>query len=349
MMVSAAQIASFIGGRVSGNPEICISGPGRIEDATRDHITFLANPKYRDFIYSTRASIVIVGNDFIPERAIEPTLIYVDNVYAALSLLMEKFNTGLAIEQRISQSAVIHPSAVIAPGVCIDHFSIINSDVSIGSNTKIYGQVFIGNNTVIGENCTLYPGVKIYHGCKIGNNCVIHANVVIGSDGFGFAKHEDGSYKKIPQTGNVVIEDDVEIGSNTVIDRASIGSTLIHKGVKLDNLIQIAHNVSIGERTAIAAQSGVAGSTNIGSDCVVGGQVGIVGHLSIANKTMIQAQSGVASSVKEDGRKLYGYPAMDYTGYLKSYALFRKLPTVIKDLQESITRLQSIINKKDTD
>jgi len=348
MMVSAAHIASRIGGRVSGNPEICISSPGRIEDATKDHITFLANPKYRDFLYSTKASIVIVGNDFIPDRAVEPTLIYVDNVYAALSVLMEKFNAGLIVDQGISQSAIIDSSAILSSGVCIDHFCIIKSNATIGTNTKIYGQVFIGNNTHIGENCTLYPGVKIYHGCKIGNNCVVHANAVIGSDGFGFAKHEDGSYKKIPQTGNVVVEDDVEIGSNTVIDRASIGSTLIQKGVKLDNLIQIAHNVRIGERTAMAAQSGVAGSTNIGSDCVVGGQVGIVGHLSVANKTMIQAQSGVASSVKEDGRKLYGYPAMDYTGYLKSYALFRKLPTVIKDLQESITRLQSIINKKDT-
>lgn len=348
MMVSAAHIASLIGGRVSGNPEICISSPGRIEDATKDHITFLANPKYRDFLYSTKASIVIVGNDFIPDRAVEPTLIYVDNVYAALSVLMEKFNAGLIVDQGISQSAIIDSSAILSSGVCIDHFCIIKSNVKIGANTKIYGQVFIGNDTKIGENCTIYPGVKIYHGCEIGHNCIIHANAVIGSDGFGFAKNDDGTYKKIPQTGNVVIEDDVEIGSNTVIDRASIGSTRIHRGVKLDNLIQVAHNVSIGERTAMAAQSGVAGSTNIGSDCVVGGQVGIVGHLSIANKTMIQAQSGVASSVKEEGSKLYGYPAIDYTGYLKSYALFRKLPTVIRDLQESISRLQSIINKKDT-
>jgi len=347
MMISASQIASLIGGRVAGNSDICVSGPGRIEDATDKNISFLANLKYKDFIYTTKASIVIVANDFVPEKNITTTLIYVDNVYAALSVLMEKFNASLFIDQGISSTAIIDVSAVISMGVCIDHYSIVKPKAKIGSNTKIYGQVFIGNDTVIGDNCIIYPGVKIYHHCVIGNNCIIHANAVIGSDGFGFAKHEDGSYKKIPQTGNVVIEDNVEIGCNTVIDRASIGSTNIQKGVKLDNLIQVAHNVSIGERTVMAAQSGVAGSTFVGADCVIGGQVGIAGHLTIADKTMIQAQSGVASNVRESGSKLYGYPAIDYTGYLKSYAIFRKLPIIIKSLEDALSKLQNALNKKD--
>ena len=348
MIISANQVASIIGGSIVGNPDICVSGPGRIEDATDKNITFLANPKYKDFIYSTKASIVIVGNDFKPEKTVTPTLIYVDNVYAALSLLMEKFNASLFIDQGVSSTSIIDHTVYLSSGVCIDHYTVIKPMAKIGANTKIYGHVFIGNDTQIGDNCIIYPGVKIYHNCVIGNNCVIHANSVIGSDGFGFAKNEDGSYKKIPQTGNVIIEDDVEIGSNVVIDRASIGSTIIQKGVKLDNLIQIAHNVSIGERTVMAAQSGVAGSTVIGADCMIGGQVGIVGHLTIADNTMIQAQSGVASNVKEPDTKLYGYPAMEYTAYLKSYALFRKLPLLIKEMQENIGKLQNLLNKKDT-
>jgi len=343
MQVSARQIAALLDGIITGDPEVTISGPSKIEEGLSGTITFLANPKYKDYIYSTRASIVLVDNTFIPDQPVIPTLIFVENVYVALAVLMEKFNSGVSIDLGIASSAIVHPSTVIGTGVYVDHHVIIKPNVEIGDHTKIYGQVFIGDNVKIGKNVTFHPGVKIYHNCFIGNNCIIHANAVIGSDGFGFVKDSDGNYKKIPQTGNVVIEDDVEIGSNTVIDRASMGSTKIMKGVKLDNLIQIAHNVTIGENTAIAAQSGVAGSTQIGGNCIIGGQVGIVGHIQIADGAMVQAQSGISASVKSPNAKLYGSPAIEYTNYLKSYALFRRLPEIAQQLRT----LQSGIDNKD--
>jgi UDP-3-O-[3-hydroxymyristoyl] glucosamine N-acyltransferase len=343
MQVSARQIAALIDGIITGDPEVTISGPSKIEEGQPGTITFLANPKYKEYIYTTQASIVLVDRSFAPEQSVIPTLIAVENVYGALAILMDQFNSGVTLQAGIASTAIIHSSVKLGAGVYIDDHVIIKPHVEIGDGTKIYGQVFIGDHTKIGQNVVLHPGVKIYHKCIIGDNCIIHANAVIGSDGFGFARESDGNYKKIPQTGNVVIEDNVEIGSNTVIDRASMGSTKIMKGVKLDNLIQIAHNVSIGENTAIAAQSGVAGSTQIGRNCIIGGQVGIVGHIQIADGAMIQAQSGVSASVKSPGAKLYGSPAIEYTSYLKSYAHFRRLPDIVMQLR----KVQVDLEKKD--
>ncbi len=349
MQVTATQIASLIGGKVIGNPETSVSGPSKIEEGQPGTITFLANPKYVSYIYDTKASIVLVSNDFVPERDVTATMICVDNVYAALSILMSQFNSGISILDGVATTAVIDPTAIIGENVRIDDHVIIKKNAKVGKNTIIFGQVFIGDNVKIGDNVTLYPGVKVYHNCEIGNNCILHSNTVIGSDGFGFARDEQGNYKKIAQTGNVVVEEDVEIGSNTVIDRATMGSTRICKGVKLDNLIQIAHNVTIGNNTAIAAQTGIAGSTKIGANCLIGGQVGIVGHIEIADGTMIQAQSGISSSIKNENAKLYGSPAIEYSNYLKSYAYFRKLPDMaqqIRKLEQELDKMRQLMSIK---
>lgn len=342
MQISARQIAEILGGTITGDPEVTISGPSKIEEGLPGTITFLANPKYKEYIYSTKAAIVLVDNQFIPEKSIDPTLIAVDNVYAALATLLENFNSGISVQNAIAGTAVIDPSVRLGIEVAIDDHVIIKPNVTIGDHTKIYGQVFIGDNVRIGTNVILFPGVKIYHNCVIGNHCIIHANTVIGSDGFGFAKDESGLYKKIPQTGNVVLEDHVEIGSNAVIDRATMGSTLIKKGAKLDNLVQIAHNVVIGENTVVAAQTGIAGSVKIGKDCMIGGQVGIIGHIEIADGTMIQAQSGVGTSIKTVNAKLYGSPAIDFHQYLKSYAYFKKLPEFVSQLRTLQSELEKI-------
>jgi UDP-3-O-[3-hydroxymyristoyl] glucosamine N-acyltransferase len=261
---------------------------------------------------------------------------------------MEKFNSNITLSPGISKSASVSSDAIIGQNTFIDDFVIIKPGARIGDNTKIYGQVFIGDNVSIGNNVTLYPGVKVYHNCEIGNNTMIHANVVIGSDGFGFARDEEGKYKKIPQTGNVIIEDNVEIGSNTVIDRASIGSTIIKEGVKLDNLIQIAHNVTVGQNTAIAALTAVAGSSEVGSNCMIGGQVGISGHIQIADGTMIQGQSGVTSSVKGPNAKLYGTPAIEFQSYLKSFAYFKKLPEIVQQIRDIQTSFDIFKEKQKT-
>ncbi len=346
MQITALNIAQLVNGIVEGDPHTVIYGPSKIEEGLPGTITFLANPKYKDYIYSTNASVVLVSSDFVPEKQISATLIKVENVYASLAFLMERFNTGMSIKSAIAKTAIVDETVVLGSDVAIDDYVIVKPNVKIGNHTKIFGQVFIGDRVEIGDHVTIYPGVKIYHNCKIGDRCVIHANTVIGSDGFGFAKDENGNYKKIPQTGNVVLENDVEIGSNTVIDRASMGSTIIKEGVKLDNLIQIAHNVSIGKNTAIAAQAGVAGSTSIGQNCLIGGQVGIVGHINIADGAMIQAQSGIASSIKEKDAKLYGYPAIDYQTYLKSYAYFKKLPEIVHQLRLIQSQLDNLKNNQ---
>jgi UDP-3-O-[3-hydroxymyristoyl] glucosamine N-acyltransferase len=344
MQITAKNIAQLIDGVVVGDPSAPITGPSKIEDGQPGTITFLANPKYKEYIYTTKASVVLVSSDFTPEKEINATLIKVENVYACLAILMEKFNSSLSIKSEIASTAVIDPTVILKENVAIDDFVIIKPHVKIGQNTKIFGQVFIGDRVEIGQDVIIYPGVKIYHNCKIGDRCIIHANTVIGSDGFGFAKDDQGNFKKIPQTGNVVLENDVEIGSNTVIDRASMGSTIIKEGAKLDNLIQIAHNVTVGRNTAIAAQTGVAGSTTIGNECLIGGQVGMAGHISIADGALIQAQSGLASSIKEVNSKLYGSPAIEYQTYLKSYAYFKKLPEIVHQLrliQSQIDNLKS--------
>ena len=350
MQVSANQIAKLLGGQVIGDPDVTVNGPSKIEEGTPGSITFLGNPKYESFIYETKASVVLVSKDFVPDKPVSATLVIVENVYEALAILMDKFNSGLSINRGVSPTAIVDSSAELGENCSIDDLVIIKHGAKIGSNTKVYGQVFIGDNVKIGQNSVLYPGVKIYHNCIIGDDCVLHANVVIGSDGFGFAKDDHGNYKKIAQTGNVVIENGVEIGSNTVIDRATMGSTIIKSGVKLDNLIQIAHNVTIGKNTAIAAQTGVAGSVKIGENCLIGGQVGFAGHIEISDGTMIQAQSGISSSTKDKNTKLYGTPAIEYQNYLKSYAYFKKFPDIvaqIKALEKEIKELtEQLVEKK---
>lgn len=327
MEVTAETIAQHFNGEIIGDPNVKVSSVAKIESGKPGNICFLANPKYEHYLYTSKASIIIINRTFKPKEPVAPTLILVDNAYEAVASLLDLLNT-LKRAKRSGRSwrSRCAWSARFAKGVYVGEFSFVGKKSRVGKDTQIYPQVYIGNDVEIGENCILYPGVKIYDGCKIGNNCILHANVVIGSDGFGFAPREDGSYKKIPQTGIVTLEDDVEIGANTVVDRATMGTTLIKKGVKLDNLIQIAHNVEVGEHTVMAAQSGVAGSAKIGAKCTIGGQVGISGHIALHDKTSIAAQAGIMGGTKKEGEVLMGSPAFDYKQYLKCYAMFRKLP-----------------------
>jgi len=338
MKLSAKEVANYLDGTIEGNEEVIITHPGKIEEAKNGAITFLANPKYTDYIYVTKASAILVSKTFEPTQKIVPTLIRVENVYSAITKFLQLYEQSFHPETGISTFAFIHPTARIGKKTSIADFTSINSSATIGNNCRIYPQVFVGVGAQIGDNVTIYPGVKIYHDCEIGNNCIIQANAVIGSDGFGFAPQADGTYQKIPQVGKVILEEQVEIGANTVIDRATMGATIIKKGTKLDNLIQVAHNVNIGKNTVIAAQAGISGSTKIGDQCQIGGQAGFVGHIEIANSVKVQAQSGVTKSIKEDGSKVYGYPALSYQDYLRSYALFRQLPQIekrIRDLEKS--------------
>lgn len=344
MQLSAQEIAKILDGSVEGDPEVSVSRPSKIEEGGEGTITFLANPKYEEFAYTTTASVLLVNRSFEPKKQIGATLIRVDDVYSALSTLLENFGGQLDMNAGVSEYASVSASAELGEGVAVGMFSIIEANVKIGTGCKIAAQVFIGKNVQLGKNVTVYPGARILHDSVIGDNCTIHPNVVIGSDGFGFAPQDNGTYKKIPQTGNVIIENDVEIGSNTTIDRATMGSTIIRSGVKLDNLIQVAHNVEIGENTVVAAQTGIAGSTKIGKNCRIGGQVGFAGHLNIADGTQIQAQSGIASHVKEPNTALFGYPAIGYRDYVRSYAVFKKLP----DLYRRIAELERQIAEKES-
>ena len=335
MQVSAQQLAALLQGTIEGDPNVLVGGPAKIEEAGPGTITFLGNMKYEPFAYTTNASILLVGKNFVPAQSISATLIRVEDVYAAIATLLGHFGDKLnAGSPAISDKSSIHETAKVGERCSIGDYAVLGENVVVGDDTRIFPQVYIGNNVKIGISVTLYPGVRIYSDCVIGDNCSLHANVVIGSDGFGFAPQEDGSFKKVPQIGNVVIESDVEIGSNTTIDRATMGSTIIRSGVKLDNLIQIAHNVEIGRNTVVAAQTGIAGSTKIGENCMIGGQVGIVGHIKIADRTRIQAQSGVSAEVSEPGTALYGSPAFAYSGFLRSFAVFKKLPELMKRIQD---------------
>lgn len=340
MQITAKQLCELLGGTLEGNPDISVNGPSKIEEGQPGTITFLANPKYESYAYTTQASILLVSKDFKPTKPVTATLIRVDDVYSSLAFLMERFGQQETTYDGIDDAAFVHDSAVVHKEVSIGKFCHIESRVKIGKGCQLFPQVYIGEEVEIGENVILYPGVKIYSKCKIGNNCILHANVVVGSDGFGFAPQEDGSYKKIPQLGNVVLEDHVEVGANTVIDRASMGSTIIRKGVKLDNLIQVAHNVEIGDHTVIAAQAGIAGSTQIGKRCMIGGQAGFVGHIQLADGVKVQAQSGVAGSIKKENTAVYGAPAIPYADFLKSYAVFKQLPALRKKIQELEKRLK---------
>ena len=335
MQISAKKLADLLGGIVEGENEVLVSTASKIEEAEPGSITFLANPKYEEFAYTTKASILLVTKDFKPQKELAATLVRVDDVYQSVSILLKQFGDQQA-KSGISDRAVVGEGCTLDSSVFVGHFSVIGNNVQIGVGAQIHSQVSIGDNVIIGNNVLLYPGVRIYKDCVIGANTILHSNVIIGSDGFGFAPTEDGSYKKIPQIGNVVIEEDVEIGANTTVDRGTMGSTIIRKGVKLDNLIMVAHNVEIGKNTVIAAQTGIAGSTKLGQQCVIGGQVGFAGHIQIANGTKIQAQSGLNKNIKEEGSSWYGSPALNYRDFLKSYSIFRKLP----DLRERLQNLE---------
>ena len=335
MQFTAAQISVLINGKIEGNADAAVTSFGKIEEAQAGQLTFLANPKYEDYLYSTGASIAIINEGYELRQPVTPTLIRVADAYSAFALLLSKYQE-MANQQLkgVQQPSFIAPSAQLAPDVFVGAFSYIGENVKIGSGTKIFPNCFIGDNVTIGDQCIIHPGVKIYHDCILHNAVVIHAGTVIGSDGFGFAPQADGSFKKVPQIGNVIIEDQVEIGSNTTIDRATMGSTCIRKGAKLDNLIQIAHNVEVGESTVIAAQAGVSGSTKIGRQVMIGGQAGLVGHIQIADGSKINAQSGVSKSMKEPYTAVTGSPAGDYTSALRSQAVFRNLPALEKRVQE---------------
>lgn len=324
MKFTAQQIASMINGQVEGNPAVEVNKLSKIEQGQPGSISFLGNPKYTHFIYETEASIIIVSKDFIPEQPLSTTLIKVENPYEAFAKMLEAYNQLIQDKKGISTQAYIHPSATIGNDCYVGEFASIGENVMLGNNVKIYPGCVVGDNVSIGNNTVLFAGVKVYIGCSIGSDCTLHAGVVLGADGFGFFPESDNQYKKVAQIGNVVIEDHVEIGANTTIDRATLGSTVIKKGVKLDNLIQIAHNVEVGENTVIAAQTGIAGSTRIGMNCMIGGQVGITGHLLIGNDVKIAAQSGISTNIP-DGVTLMGSPAFDISVYRKSYVHFRNL------------------------
>ena len=348
MIITAKELSKILSGSVEGDPNVRVDRPSKIEDGGKGTISFLANPKYEAFAYTTTASILIVSKDFKPAKPISATLIRVDDVYSCVALLLNEFGNKVEINQEgISDQAFVHQDAKIGNNVSIGLFSVIENGASVGNNCTIYPQVYIGRNVKIGKNVTLHPGVKIYYDCVIEDHCILHSNVVIGSDGFGFAPTEDGSFKKIPQLGNVILEKEVEVGANTVVDRATMGHTIIKAGVKLDNLIQIGHNVEIGKNTVIAAQTGIAGSTKLGENCMIGGQVGIVGHITVANRTKVQAQSGIASKVKNENTSLFGSPALPYANYLRSYTGFKQLPELIKKINELEKQVKSLSEKSD--
>jgi UDP-3-O-[3-hydroxymyristoyl] glucosamine N-acyltransferase len=340
MEFTAKQIAEVLHGVVEGNPEEKVSNLSKIEEGKPGTLSFLANPAYEKYIYDTDASIVIVNKYFKPEKEVKSTLIRVDDAYAAFAALLEFYQQSKPKTSGISPKSHVSETAVIGKNVYLGEFSVIGEYTKVGDDCRIYPNVTIGDNVTIGEGTTIYPGVKIYDDCVIGKNCTLHAGVVIGSDGFGFAPQTEG-YKKVPQIGNVVIEDNVEIGSNTVIDRATLGSTIIRKGVKLDNLIQIAHNVVIGENTVIAAQSGISGSTKLGKNCMLGGQTGLIGHLTIGDNVKIAAQSGVTKDIK-DGMVVEGAPAFNFSDYQRSYVHFRRFDKIVKRINELERKLKDL-------
>jgi len=328
---TAAQIAGILEGEVDGNPDTEVSKLAKIEEGAIGSLTFLANPKYTNFIYTTKASITIVNDNFVPDREISTTLIKVKDAYKSFSKLLEYYNQVKMNKTGIEKPVFISESAVYGENIYIGAFAYLGDHVSIGDHVKIYPNVYIGDQVTIGNNVTLFAGAKIYSDTVIGNGCVLHSNVIIGADGFGFAPNKNGEFIKVPQIGNVIIEDNVDIGAATTIDRATLGATIIRNGVKLDNHIQIAHNVEIGKNTVIAAQTGIAGSTKIGENCLIGGQVGFAGHLTIGNNVKIQAQSGIGKNIK-NGEEIQGSPSFKYGDFNKSYVHFKNLPQIINRL-----------------
>ena len=341
MKFSALQISEFLGGTIEGDQNITVSSVSKIEEGKTSSISFLANPKYAEYIYNTDASIVILNNDFKLENPVKETLtlIRVDNAQACFGKLLEMYNQVKYNKVGISDKADISESASIGDNAYIGANTSIGENVTLGENVKIYPNCFVGDNVSIGDNTTIFAGSQIYTDCIIGKDCVIHSGATLGADGFGFVPNSENNYKKIPQIGNAILEDHVEIGSNTCIDRATLGSTIIRKGVKLDNLIQIGHNVEIGENTVIAAQTGIAGSTKIGKNCMIGGQVGIVGHIKISDEVKIAAQSGVGHSIEKPGTIVQGSPAIGIGDFKRSYIMFKKLPEMagqIRDIEKKL-------------
>lgn len=333
MKFTAEQIAGILEGEVVGDPNVEVFTLSKIEEGSEGSLTFLSNPKYNNFIYSTKASITIVNNTFVAENEIKTTLIKVDDAYAAFTKILTFYSQVKNNKIGIEQPSFLSENTTYGNDFYLGSFSYIGTNVKIGNNVKIFPSTFIGDNVEIGNNVIIFAGVKIYSETIVGNNCTIHSGSVIGADGFGFAPNTDGTFTKIPQIGNVIIEDNVDIGASTTIDRATMGSTIIRQGAKLDNQIQIAHNVEIGENTVIAAQTGIAGSTKIGKNCFIGGQAGIAGHLIIGDNVRIQAQSGIGSNLK-DNEKVQGTPAIGYSDYFKSYVHFKNLPKIVNEINE---------------
>lgn len=348
MQVTAAQIAQLLNGTIEGNPEAIVSTFSKIEEAGPQSLCFIANPKYTPYLYNSAAAVVVVAKDFVAEKAFSTTLIRVADAYAAFAQLLQMYETltGTQKKKGIEAQAFVADTAKVDETAYIGAFSYISAGAIIGKNVQIYPNVFIGERAVIADNTVIHPMVSIYKDCEVGANVIIHSGTVIGSDGFGFAPKADGTYDKVPQIGKVIVEDEVEIGANVCIDRATMGATLIKKGVKLDNLLQIAHNVEIGSNSVIAAQVGISGSAKLGSNCVVGGQAGIVGHIALANGTKINAQSGVTKPIKEEGTAISGSPAFDYKSEVKSQIVFRQLPEMLARINKLEAELQALKEKK---
>lgn len=346
MEFSVKQIAEILGGEVEGNGDVMVSNLSKIEDGRAHTLSFLANPKYEEYIYKTDASAVIIDKNLQLKKNVKSTcnLIRVDDAYGSFATLLEYFNQIRHPQPGLENPNFIHESAALGKDVFVGAHAYIGKGAKIGNNVVIYPNAYIGNEVVVGDHSIVYPGARVLDFCQVGQHCTIHSNAVLGSDGFGFAPDGNNTYHKVPQIGNVILEDHVDIGANTTIDRATLGSTIIRKGVKLDNLIQVAHNVIIGENTAIAAQAGIAGSTKIGKNCMIGGQVGFNGHITIADNTKIAAQSGIANNIKKEGQVLLGSPAIDLDDFKKSYFGFRKLPQILKRLQEVENELKELKN-----
>lgn len=344
MQITVAEISNLLQGEISGDANAILNKVAKIEEGEPGALSFLANPKYEQFVYETQSTAVLVNKTFVPSAPVKTTLIKVDDAYASFTFLLEQFSKVSLLKQGISPQAFIDTTATVAADAYVGHGAVVEAGAVVGNGSKLFPQVYIGDRAKIGKNCILFSGVKIYNDCIIGDNCIVHAGTVIGSDGFGFAPLQDRSYKKIPQIGIVIIENDVEIGANCTIDRATMGSTIIRKGAKLDNLIQIAHNVEIGEHTVIASQSGVAGSTKIGKYCVIGGQVGFAGHITIADGSQFGAQSGVNMNIKNEGGKWFGSPAMELKTALRSSVIVQRLP----ELEKRIHELEKLLKRQST-
>ncbi len=344
MKFTAKTIAEFLKGTIEGDPEKEVHTVSKIEEGSEGSLTFLANPKYEKYVYNSKATIILVNKDFKPLKPIPSTIIRVENAYEAFASLLELYQQSKPAKTGIRDLSSIHESAILGNNIYVGEYSVIEQGAKIGNNVKIYPQVYIGDGVEIGENSIIYPGVKIYEGCRIGKNCVLHSGTVIGADGFGFAPSADNNYKKIPQIGIVILQDQVEIGANSCIDRATMGATIIHKGVKLDNLIQIAHNVEIGENTVIAAQTGIAGSTRIGKNNMFAAQVGIVGHITIGNEVKIGGQTGVSKDIK-DKEVIQGSPALSYRNFWKSSYLFSKLPDMRNEMNQMEREIKELKEK----